>query len=215
VLIWFFVSNRFYINQIVVEGNQRVSAEAIVAASGIQGYSIFWVNARQVAESVVQSLPPVKHVQVQYGLPNVVTLTVKEQGEQVMWMVAGQRYWVDEGGMFYSAQGGDDPRLLVRDIRPGLPSSVDTRAVIAARQLVSLLPELTVVDYAPRTGLQFAHPLGWVVYLGTGDDMAHKVGVLRAIEQRLSQDGVRQPSLVDVRYPDTPYYRYPGGESGG
>ena len=77
-LIWFFVSNRFYINQIVVEGNQRVSAEAIVAASGIQGYSIFWVNAQQVTEGIIQSLPPVKHVRVRYGLPNVVTLTVKD-----------------------------------------------------------------------------------------------------------------------------------------
>ena len=145
-LVWLFVSDRFYVYQIAVEGNQRVSTEAIVSTSGIQGYSIFWINARQVAANIIESLPPVRHVRVRYSLPNSVTLTIEEQGEQVMWLVAGKRYWVDDDGHFHPAQEGDDPKLLVKDIRPGLPTEVDTSALAAARQLTYLLPQVEAVD---------------------------------------------------------------------
>jgi cell division septal protein FtsQ len=209
LLIWLFASDQFYIREIVVEGNQRVSAEAIQLASGLEGYSIFWVNRRAVAQNIVSALPPIRNVQVQHSLPNAVVLTVEEQGEQVMWVVAGKRYWVDDDGKLHPAQGGNDPKLLVRDIRPGLPSTVDVDAVVAARQIATLLPELTSIEYTPLRGLQFTHPLGWMVYLGVGDDMPEKVYVLHAIEQQLAVEGVRQPDLVDVRYPESPFKRYP------
>ena len=214
LLVWFFVSDRFYVSEIVVRGNQRVSSEAIASASDIHGYSIFWINARDVTSRITDALP-VRRVRVQYGLPNKVTLAVEEQGSQIMWLVAGQRYWVDDEGKFHPAQGGDSPKLLVRDIRPGLPTEVDIDAVVGARQLVQLLPELTEVRYAPVTGLHYVHADGWVVYLGTGDGMARRVNVLHAIERQLLREGTPQPSLVDVRFPDTPYYRFPDQEAGG
>jgi cell division septal protein FtsQ len=214
-LVWFFASDQFYVQQVVVTGNQRVSAEAILAVSGIQEYSIFWISPRKVISSIIESLPPIKHVRVRYGLPNLVTLIVQEQGEQVMWLVMGRRYWVDDDGYLHLAQGGDEPELLVKDIRPGLPDRVDTRALLAAQQITYLLPELQVVEYAPITGLRFAHPRGWVVYLGTGDDMARKVNVLRALEVELTKEGTEQPVLVDLRFPESPYYRYASDQGQG
>lgn len=214
-LTWLFVSDQFYVGQIAVTGNHRVSTESILAASGIGGYSIFWVNPGQVVDNILTALPPVRHVQVRYGLPNAVTLVVEEQGDQVMWQVAGKRYWIDDRGYLHPAQGANEPKLVVKDVRPGLPEQVDVQAVIAARQLVQLLPEHQAIEYASPTGLQFTHPLGWVVYLGSGDDMARKVSLLRALEAQFSEEGVTQPSLVDLRFPDSPYYRFPGGGSGG
>jgi cell division septal protein FtsQ len=215
VLVWFFVSDQFYVNQVTVEGNQRVSADAIVAASGVHGYSVFWINARDIVDNITATLPPIRQVRVRYGLPNLLTLTVEEQGARVMWKVAGKRHWVDDEGQFHPAQGGDEPRLLVRDVRPGLPTSVDMDAVVAAGQLERLCPDLKEVDYSPVKGLHFVHEEGWVVYLGTGDDMAYKMNVLRAIERQLSSAGSVQPSLVDIRFPETPYYRFPEQQAGG
>jgi cell division septal protein FtsQ len=215
VLVWFFVSNRFYVNQIMVEGNQRVSTDAIVTASGVRGYSIFWINGREVVDNITAALPPIRQVRVRYGLPNVITLTVEEQGAQIMWLVAGKRHWVDDEGQFHPAQGGDAPKLLVRDIRPGLPTEVDAGAVVAARQLTRLLPDLKEVSYAPVKGLHFVHDAGWIVYLGIGDDMPYKMTVLHAIERQLSSADAPQPSLVDIRFPETPYYRFPDPEAGG
>jgi cell division septal protein FtsQ len=207
LLVWFFVSNRFYVNQITIEGNQRVSGEAIAAASGVYGYSVFWVKPHQVAQSIIEALPPIRDVRVRYGLPNVVHLTVEEQGKQVMWLIGNQRYWVDDGGNLHPAQGGDDPSLTVRDTRPRGVEQVDVEAVAAARQLTQLLPELDVVEYAPSTGLRFTHARGWTVYLGKGADMGPRVQALRTIERRFADENVEQPSVVDVRFPESPYYR--------
>ncbi len=207
LLVWFFVSNRFYVNQVVVEGNQRVSSEAVVTASGVYGYSIFWVNPGRVAEAITESLPPVRAVRVRYGLPNVVRLTVEEQGKHIVWLIGDQRYWVDDGGFLHPAQGGDDPYLTVRDTRPGVREQVDIDAVVAAHQLTQLLPELKAVEYAPSTGLRFTHARGWTVYLGKGTEMVPRIQALRAIERRFADESAAQPSVVDVRFPENPYYR--------
>lgn len=210
-LAWLFTSDLFYVNQIEVDGNQRVSTEAIQEASGLLGYSIFWVNPRQVATAVAQLLPPIRQVQVQSRLPNRVTLVVEEQGDQVMWQVGARRYWVDDEGYLHPVSGESEPCLLVNDIRPGPPTQVDVSAISAARQIIQLLPELRAIEYAPVTGLRFTHPRGWLVYLGTGDDMARKVSILRAMEVQFSGQEREQPALIDLRFPDSPYYRVSEG----
>ena len=107
----------------------------------------------------------------------------------------------------------NNSRQSFDDLLGFLTGTVD--AVIAARQLIYLLPDVHTIEYGPLTGLRFTHPRGWVVYLGVGDDMARKVQVLRAIEQQHLEGDKRQPALVDLRYPETPYYRFPDDESGG
>ncbi len=224
-LVWFFTSEFFYIDQIVVTGNQRVSADVIREISGLEGFSVFWINSRRVAANIVQSLPPITSVQVRYGLFDgrrlaaAATLTIHEQGEQLIWQVAGQRYWVDDEGTLHPAYGAVEQvpsaaavsgvDLVVNDIRPGLPERVDPKALVAARQLIRLLPEVQMIDYAPDTGLRLHHPRGWLVYLGTGSDMARKVNVLRALEVEFAGEDTIQPALIDLRFPDSPYYRLP------
>ena len=70
-------------------------------------------------------------------------------------------------------------------------------------------PDIGSYEYAPITGLRFVRPRGWTVYLGVGDGMAYKATVLQAAEERFGQEGVRKPSLIDLRFPDSPYYRFP------
>jgi cell division septal protein FtsQ len=209
--IWFFASDQFYIDQVTVTGNKRVPTEAILQASGLQGYSIFWVNARRVATQISGSFSPIKRVHIRYGLPNVVSLAIEEQDVQVMWQIAGNRYWVKEDGSLQTVQGDTAASIVVIDIRPNLPSQVDPEAVVAVQQLVALLPELKVIEYAPVTGLRFTHPRGWMVYMGTGPDMPRKVNILRAIEAQFAADQAPQPTLVDLRFPDSPYYRLSQG----
>jgi hypothetical protein len=100
--------------------------------------------------------------------------------------------------------------LLVKDVRSNPDVlSVEPDVHVALCQIVRLLPEVRVVEYAPAVGLRFLHPRGWLVYLGTGSDMAHKVNVLRAIEVQFAGQDVLQPTLIDLRFPDSPYYRLP------
>jgi hypothetical protein len=220
-LMWFFTSDRFYVQRVEAVGNSQVSAQALKQVSGLEGYSVFWINPKRVSEQILDTLPPVRSVRVQHGLLDQngrsawVKLIVQEQGQEIVWQVGGQRYWVDKSGGLHEVRGSGPgnpsagPRLLVHDLRPSLPTQVDLAALTGARQLIHLLPEVRAIEYAPGTGLKFTHPRGWMVYLGTGDDMPKKVGVLRALEVEFVGEDVVQPTLVDLRFPDSPYYRLP------
>lgn len=214
-LIWFFTNEAFYVQQVNVAGNVRVSSQAIQAASKLQGYSVFWINPQRVVADIIAALPPIKQVRVQYGLSYVVNLIVEEQGDQVMWQSGGNRYWVDDDGLLHPVQGEATPSILVQDIRPGLPDRVDPEAVTAVQQLLTLLPDLQIVEYAPVTGLRFTHAKGWLIYLGTGNDMEYKISILHAIEAQFADQDVAQPSLIDLRFPDSPYYRFSSTDEGG
>jgi cell division septal protein FtsQ len=229
-LVWFFTSEQFYVGQVTISGNKRVSTEVLREVSGLRGYSVFWLNPQRVAKHIEETLPPIRAVQVRYGftdgnhLSAVASLSVQEQGEQIMWQVAGQRYWVDEEGELHPVLGlvpgataeSFEPRLMINDIRATPPERVEVEAIVAARQLAQLLPEIRAIEYAPTTGLRLRHSRGWLVLLGTGSDMARKVSVLRAMEIEFAGEGVIQPILVDLRYPESPYYRLPSdGIQGG
>jgi hypothetical protein len=220
LLVWFFVSDRFYVNHIMVTGNERLSADVIRQASGLQGYSSFWIHPQRIEAWIKESLPPIADVQVRYGLSNTVTLVVLEQYEQIMWQMSDGRYWVDEQGDLRPVQDNDsllatdaptaDCTLLVKDIRSDSALSVETEALVTARQIVHLLPEVRVVEYSPEIGFRFLHPRGWMVYLGAGNELAYKVSILRAIEVQFAGQDTSQPTLLDLRYPNSPYYRLPG-----
>jgi len=204
---WLFLTDDFYVYEITVRGNRLISSEEIFAASGLYGWSIFWVNPQEVADTVA-SMPGILSAEVECALPNRVTITVVEREPQVVWQRAGMRWLVDEQGVVLSAQAGAEGGLVVEDqdsypLQPG--ARVDVAAVAAARQLQELLPELTTVRYTPQTGLSFTHALGCEVYLGTGTDMAEKLAILEALVEHLKASGER-PEYIDLRFKESPCY---------
>ncbi len=213
LLLWFFIDDRFYIQHVEIRGNQRLSTQAVLAASGIQDYSIFWLNPADVTASLMRQLPPIKKAIVHYRLPNVVELEIQEQGGHVIWQLGERRYWVDDDGRLHPAVPDALAVIVVQDIRPGLYDRVDTQALIAAQEISRLMPDLKQIEYAPATGIRFTHPSGWLVYLGVGHDMARKINILHAMEAQFADPDKPQPSLIDLRYPDSPYYRMPQTES--
>lgn len=205
---WLFLTDDFYVYEITVQGNRLVSADEIFAASGLDGLSIFWVHSQQVAD-MVAGLPGILSAEVQWSLPNHVTITVVEREPRVVWQRAGTRWMVDEQGTVLTVRAGTEGGLVVEDqdsrpLRPG--DRVDAAAVVGARQLQSLLPELSSVRYMPQTGLSFRHELGCDVYLGTGTDMAEKVAIMRALAEQLTAAG-EHPQYVDLRFKESPSYK--------
>jgi cell division septal protein FtsQ len=198
--IWFFASDEFYIDQIRVQGNERIPSEVIAQASGLRGYSIFWVHPHRIAAQVEVAIPPIERVQVRYGLPNIVEIQVLEKSSQLMWEFGGERYWVDDDGSLHLVEEGCEASLVVQDVRTTPPARIESEALEGALQLTRLLPELRMVEYGPEMGLQFVHPRGWEVYLGTGADMPEKIGVLRAMEVEYAGQQAGAPLRVDLRY---------------
>jgi hypothetical protein len=224
-LVWLFVSDRFYVQRVAASGNSYLPPDLLERASGLQGYSVFWINPRQVEDRIKEDLPPVESVRVRHGfiekgrLGAWTRLEVQERDDEIVWEVAGQSYWVAEDGRLCkvpssiaesrasTGAGPAGPRLVIHDTRPNPPAAGDLVAIASARELIRLLPEIRVLEYAPVTGLHYKHPEGWWVYLGTGGDMMERVGALRTAEAKFARENEDEPDLVDLRFPHAPYYR--------
>jgi cell division septal protein FtsQ len=205
---WLFLTDDFYVYGIAVQGNHLVSADEIFVASGLDGLSILWVNPQRIEETVA-GLPGILSAEVHCALPNHVTITVVERQPQVVWQRAGTRWLVGEQGTVLTAHTGPGAGLVIEDqdgnpLHPG--DRVDAAAVLGARQLQSLLPELSTARYTPQTGLSFRHQMGCDVHLGTGTDMAEKVAVMQALVEQLAASGER-PEYIDLRFKESPYYK--------
>jgi cell division septal protein FtsQ len=205
---WLFLTDDFYVYEITLQGNHLVSADEVFAASGLYGLNVFWVNPQQIADTVA-GLPGILSAEVSCSLPNHVTIAVVEREPRVVWQRAGTRWMVDEQGTVLSRQTGSENGLVVEDqgvspLRPG--DVVDAAAVAGARQLQSLLPELSTVRYTPQMGLSFRHSLGCDVHLGTGTDMAEKVAIMQALVEQLADSGER-PEYIDLRFKESPCYK--------
>lgn len=212
VIAWlcflFFGSDGFYVYSAAVEGNHTVPAEEILAASELEGQSIFWVHPARTVEAIAR-LPDIKAAEVECRLPARVTIRVVERQARVVWQWQDQQFWVDDHGVVLPPRGALPDALVVQDTsaappRPG--GRVDAQAVIAAQQLHDLRPALRAVSYDPERGLVLESGGGWPVYLGVGDDVARKLAVLAALEADLAKQGVA-PAYIDLRYPDRPTYR--------
>lgn len=69
----------FKVEQVVVEGNQRYTAQEVDNASGIQiGDNLFRLNKYQIKSDILQTLPYVEGVSIVRRLPSTVAITVHE-----------------------------------------------------------------------------------------------------------------------------------------
>lgn len=198
-----FVDSRFYVQTADIQGVQHSPTSQIYQQAGIDGYSIFWVNALQAAQRIEQ-LPYVKHAEVRAALPNRVRIKVEERVPVAIWHVNGQDQWVDVEGV----------TMPVADQNIGLPvftdldgSSVRTdggiepplvRSVDALRRS---LPEVNEFAYDRFNGLQFRLSSGTAVLLGKPEGLARRVEELLVLQGSLASLG-QMPLEIDWRFED-------------
>jgi cell division protein FtsQ len=104
---WLLSSERFLVSQIEVRGASRLSAGAIVAASGLApGVNLFRLDAR-AAVAGVEALPEVRRVELVRHFPDRVVLHVEERRPFTL-VHTGRLHWVDEGGL----PAGAEPRAV-------------------------------------------------------------------------------------------------------
>jgi hypothetical protein len=203
----FFATDRFYVYEAEVEGNQFVDQKEIYDASDLHELSIFWIKPDQV-EAAISSLPGIKEVRVTCRLPNRVRIEVVERQTQIIWQRGEARYGVDDQGTTLPLEGESEGMLLIQDLRTG-PFEVGDRiapwVIRSALELRRLLPETVFLQYSDDRGLIFHEP-DYPVYFGSGD-MEEKVAILKALLRDFAFEGI-QPEFVDVRFMESPYYRY-------
>jgi cell division septal protein FtsQ len=208
VLVEFFISYAFFVYSADVRGNRLLPEEQIYEASGIDTFSIFWIQPAAV-ERTLRDLPYIRAATVRCWLPNRVEIRVEYREPVILWESNEGALWVDQEGKAMKPVTSLPGLVRVEDEkRQAATSDGDMERAIAAgiQRIRQLLPEMDRFNYNQAYGLQFTIPGNIQVYLGSGQDMAYKVQVFDAVRRQIETEG-RSVRLIDLRYKDEPYIR--------
>jgi cell division protein FtsQ len=209
---WLVTSPRFALARVEVQGNSRIAAEEIVAASGLRpGVNLFALNAGQ-AVAQVETLPLVRRAELVRHVPDRVVLVVEERRPFTL-VHAGRLHWIDEYGVVVGRASravvppvpvlsGLSPEELATASRA--PSERVSRGLALIRTLIRsgspLLGQVSEIDMSRSEGPVLYTVDGVEVRLGRDDwesRLPRLTGVLAQV--RTAGEGV---SGIDLRFRD-------------
>lgn len=209
--VWFEQSEHATVVAVEVEGNVRLDAEAVIAASGVStGDGIARVRPRRVGTRVA-SLSLVRSVEVSRRDLRVVVIRVEEREPVYSAVHLRDAVLVDRDGVVIDA--GADPRLPVVRLATAPPEPgelVATHAALANAHRVwtglsgplrSRVVELRAPD---EDGLELILDNAPVVRFGRAERMEEKIRAVGEILDDVAGSGV---TLIDVRVPGFPVIR--------
>lgn len=193
-----------------VAGNQRVSSQAIYAASGLDGANALRIDAEAAARRI-EALDGIRQAKVSVGLPARVAISVEETRLALLWQGPAGAWAVDDRGLATLPPTDASGLAIVRDEAGVLPRAgdrLDPRLVTAALAFAARFGPLT---YHPDVGFSALTPEGWPVRLGRDATVApRQLDLMAAVRQELA-DQASAVAFVDLRYVNRPYYRLRGG----
>jgi cell division septal protein FtsQ len=212
VAIVLFSSDAFFVFDIEVVGNGRVSSQEIFWGSGLadRAWSIFFLDPREIEDRVLRDVRGIKAAKVQCYLPSRVIIQVEERRPDVVWKTGDKRYWVDDEGVILDMVDGESEEAIVvhdLDKRPLIPDDrLSPEITQEIQRLQYLLPEVNAFQYSEATGVSLFHEGGWPVYFGSSEDLEVKVAIMRALVQEIASSGI-EVEYVDVRFSRSPYIK--------
>jgi cell division septal protein FtsQ len=207
LIYWFINADLFYIRNIQVEGDWRLSEAELLLVSGLDGINVFWTDT-QAAARAIEALPDVQSAQVRCRLPANCVVKLVERPVSLVWRQGDAEVWIGADGVVVPARG-ELPNAIVLDaagsaaLKPG--NQFDPTLLTAIEELERLQPSVRVYQYSDRFELGFENQYGWSVRLGSGEEIGTKLALSRTLTDYLLSRGV-VPRFIDVRYPATPYY---------
>jgi cell division septal protein FtsQ len=208
VLYVFFETDHFYVFDPGLVGAQYLTPAEIVKASGVRGYSIFFVDTR-IVERALMKLPEVRFATVTTRLPNQVTVEIQERQPYIVWQRGGETYWVDGEGVCFRARANLTQLPVLRDLEPGIlkpGERVPASTLAAFWALREAMPESPrEVEWSAARGIAFTEGHGWKIYLGGANEMPSKIATLRALIAQLGAQNARI-RFIDLGKGD-PYYQ--------
>jgi cell division septal protein FtsQ len=207
LIYWFINADLFYIHNIQVEGDWRLSEAELLRVSGLEGINVFWTDT-QAAARAIEALPDVQSAQVGCRLPANCVVKLVERPVSLVWRQGDAEVWIGADGVVVPARG-ELPNAIVLDaarsaaLKPG--DQFDPTLLVALEELERRQPAVRVYQYSDRFELGFENRYGWPVRLGNGDEIVTKLALSQNLADYLLSQGI-VPRFIDVRYLETPYY---------
>lgn len=148
-------SPRFAIRTVLVDGAQRLRAEQVASAGGIEvGKNIFALDPA-TAGAVIATDPWIERATVTRKLPSTIHVTVVEREARALASIGGELYLATRDGDLFKQLGEDDPVDL--PIITGIPAEQVARD--RAGVLIAVKRVLDVVEDMERVGLARRYPI--------------------------------------------------------
>ena len=212
VAVVLFSSDSFFVFDVEVVGNGRVSEQEVFWGSGLadKAWSIFFLDPREIESRVLRDVRGIKAAEVRCSLPSKVIIRVEERRPDVVWKTGDIRYWVDDEGVILDmVEGESGDAIVVHDLdqRPLIPDDrLSPEIVQEVQRLQYLMPEVNTFQYSEATGVSLFHEERWLVYFGSPEDLEVKVAIMRALAQEIASSGI-EVEYVDLRFSGSPYIR--------
>ena len=205
----------------VISGNNRVASEEFVKVMGVDGQHSFSIIPAEIQNRLLNTFPELENVDVSFGFPNQMSLSVKEREPVLIWKQGGSTVWIDLFGIPMSPRGqagnwfvvtaegsAVGPQVIDPVNQPGVYKPLaDPDLILMILNLANLTPAGTTIAYDPRYGLGWNDPAGWKVYFGFNTaGFESKLAQYEGIVINLNNQGI-QPKIISVQYPYAPFYR--------
>ncbi len=219
-------NQRFYLNNVSIEGVTALAATDILDASGLRGKHIFAIEPMDAA-AAIGALPGVISAEVSVNWPHDVQIVVDEDTPVLLWNEGGRDYWVTESGTLVPIFNQTVDLLRVNAVVPltaqepnltALPEIntapvpvtyldfVPQEVIAGALELQELYPYITQMEYAPSGGLRFNDERGWLAKYGTGEDLLHKHTIYEEIVNHVQREGIAV-EYINVSIVESPVYK--------
>jgi hypothetical protein len=202
-----------------VTGNQRISADEIVAALGVSGMPIVALMPSALETRLRLNYPELRAAHVTVDLPNRVLVNVVERTPAIVWQQGDGYTWIDDGGVAFRPRGTADHLITVQALGEPMPvagAQMDPLSPVpflpadlvgAMRKLAPYAPPGIPLVFDPRYGLGWTDERGWHVFFGSNaSDIELKLRVYESLVGKLSLEGII-PAFISIAYPSAPYYR--------
>jgi len=207
---WLWQSPFFEVNDVEVQGTERISPETVVQRSGLLGQRMFDVDLATAQDELFR-LPLVASVRVRRKWPDTIKITVVERRPWGIWEQGGVRYTIDREGVILGTfpPGANAPVIRSSELTSLLQGDhVSYQAVDAAAEIYDRLPRqlgttVTEVAYVTGKGVQVTTADGQVGLLGDSSSIAYKLAAWAAMSRQAQSRGINY-TTIDLRFGNRP-----------
>jgi len=106
-------SPRYCINDIQINGIQRVKEEEVLSVLHIDQQRIFLLSPQALEQSISENFPELYDIQITLSLSDKVKVNVKERQPFLNWSYQGKSLWIDPDGYLLPVRGNASITLTI------------------------------------------------------------------------------------------------------
>lgn len=208
----------FQVREVVISGNNRVSADAIRQASGIVlGVNTLKIDLRRT-EAQISTIAFIDSVQAVRKFPGIIEITVTESTEVAYIPFIGNLVGIDQEGKILEIKPKDTdvqlPLILGADLT-GFSIGTTIRVENADKldTILQLLKQISVnelttaiqsIDVSDLNDIKLLLHSGTAVNLGSQKELIYKMSFLKQV---LAQPDEKRGGVIDMSNPDKVTYK--------